>query len=1144
MKLIADLHIHSYLSRATSKQLNLEHLHKWAQLKGIQVVGTGDITHPQWLTELTEKLEPAEEGLFRLKPEFVKITASEVPESCKGPVRFLLATEISNIYKKNGQVRKVHNVVFMPHLEAAEKFHRTLDRIGNVRSDGRPILGLDSKDLLEIVLETDDQAYLVPAHIWTPWFSVLGSKSGFDTIEECYDELTSHIFAVETGLSSDPSMNWRLSQLDKFALISNSDAHSPAKLGREANLFDTELSYPAIFGALKNRDPEQFLGTIEFYPEEGKYHLDGHRKCRARMSPADTIEHNERCPVCGKKVTVGVMHRVEVLADREPGARPDGAAPFTSLIPLPEIISEVQGVGVNSKCVQSIYQKMLSRFGAEFDILQHTPLDDLDKLGNPMLTEGIRRFRAGEVQIAAGYDGEFGVIKLFLPEERDKMLSQLVFFEHDVPKPKIPKKPAPRPSVKKKDKSQIADTHSPRWVTRDAFDAIPEENVLMGLNVPQSDAAQTISGPLLIVAGPGTGKTRTLTHRIAYLIYKKNIQPEQVLAVTFTNHAAREMTERLALLLPDGQTEALCVKTFHALGGQILRQVAELLTLTPDFSIHDESDKLEVLRNLRPDLPRKTLKAAADFISSAKNQLLSPDKCRTTESFSDQPELIQIYDKYEAVQRSYNAVDYDDLIFKCCECFETYPQIRRKFQDKFRWISVDEYQDINYAQYRFLRLLMSPETNLCAIGDPDQAIYGFRGSDQSYFMRFQQDFPGAKIIHLDQNYRSTTTILEASTQVISENPNRQSEKTWSEIFGTTRIEIGHAPTDKAEAEYVVHQIERMVGGTGFFSVDSGRLGSDESDCGEFGFSDVAVLYRLTAQCAALEEAFLRSGMPYQTMAETPFFERKPIKQVISYLRMLQNHAADLDVLRILNVPPRGIGEKSIRIISDYCRDKSISIYEGIECAALIPGLSDSARNALVKFYTLIQELSFDAQKQPVDDLLTIILNETGLRAFHGDGEKAQAGWATLSRYAKTYGDRLDKFLEDAALQKETDEYDSRAERVSLMSLHASKGLEFPVVFIVGCEENLLPYHRTDEPLAVSVIEEERRLLYVGMTRAQQRLILLHAKQRLLFGQFMKNQPSRFLNDIERSLKHMHETLEVRKLKPAKPEDHQLGLFSS
>lgn len=421
MKFYADIHLHSHYSRATSKNLNLEYLWLWAQLKGIQVVGTGDFTHPGWMKELTEKLEPAEEGLFKLKEEYTKDVAGELPAACWADVRFMLTVEISNIYKRHDKVRKVHNVVCAPGFKAAEAIRAKLGAIGNLKSDGRPILGLDSRDLLEIVLESDDLSYLIPAHIWTPWFSMLGSKGGFDSIEECFGDLTDRIFALETGLSSDPLMNWRLSQLDQCVLVSNGDAHSPPKLGREATIYDTEMTYPAIYKALSDPvNDKGLLGTVEFYPEEGKYHYDGHRVCRTRLHPKETIDNKGLCPVCGKPVTVGVMARVEELADHEEGRKSPLARPYHSLIPLPEIIGDAKGVGPNSKTVNTVFQKMLHKLGNEMFFLMDAPLEEIQKAGDSLIAEGVRRVRAGEVDIKAGYDGEYGTISIFTAEERDQ----------------------------------------------------------------------------------------------------------------------------------------------------------------------------------------------------------------------------------------------------------------------------------------------------------------------------------------------------------------------------------------------------------------------------------------------------------------------------------------------------------------------------------------------------------------------------------------------------------------------------------------------------------------------------------------------------------------------------------------------------
>jgi len=402
MKFIGDFHIHSHYSIATSKKLVPEEIALWAKIKGIKVVGTGDFAHPGWTKELKEKLELAEPGLFKLKKEYLK------EDNPATDVRFILTAEISNIYKKGDKVRKVHNLLFAPNFETVEEIQSRLDAIGNIESDGRPILGLDSRDLLEIVLESGEDAFLVPAHIWTPWFSALGSKSGFNTIDECYGDLTENIFAVETGLSSDPPMNWICSFLDKFTLISNSDAHSPQKLGREANLFDTELSYDAIKSAMRDKDSQKFLGTIEFFPQEGKYHFDGHRKCGIRWSPLETIMHNGICPKCGKKVTVGVMNRVAQLADREKPRTDSQQFPFNSLLTLKDILSQIHDVGPNTKTVAKSYNTLLKHFSSEFELLLHSPIAEIERKSNEVLAEAIRRMRQKEVRIKEGFDGKYG----------------------------------------------------------------------------------------------------------------------------------------------------------------------------------------------------------------------------------------------------------------------------------------------------------------------------------------------------------------------------------------------------------------------------------------------------------------------------------------------------------------------------------------------------------------------------------------------------------------------------------------------------------------------------------------------------------------------------------------------------------------
>ena len=423
MRFIADLHIHSRYSRATSRNMSFENIHKWAQLKGITVVGTGDFTHPAWFQEIKEKLDKSDNNLFVLKDNY---RDDNIPHLCRSDVYFMLTAEISCIYKKNDRLRKIHNLVFVPDITTAARLNTILSKIGNIKSDGRPILGLDAKELFKIVLDTSDASMLIPAHAWTPHFSVFGASSGFDSLDECFDELTPHIYAIETGLSSDPLMNWRLSALDQITLISNSDAHSPVKLGREANIFDCELSYKALTDAIKTR--EGFKGTIEFFPEEGKYHYDGHRACGVSLTPKDTIKHNYRCPICGKKVTVGVMHRVEKLADREIGFRPLHAPVFHSLIPLHEIVSEALKVGVQSKAVETMYFQLLNRLGNEFTILMETPLDKIERAGTPLIREAISRMRSGNIHIEPGYDGEYGKIKIFQEVDRKEIKGQKTLF--------------------------------------------------------------------------------------------------------------------------------------------------------------------------------------------------------------------------------------------------------------------------------------------------------------------------------------------------------------------------------------------------------------------------------------------------------------------------------------------------------------------------------------------------------------------------------------------------------------------------------------------------------------------------------------------------------------------------------------------
>ena len=431
MKFIADLHIHSKYSRATSPAMNLIDLDHWADDKGILVMGTGDFTHPKWIDEIKNKLEPAEPGLYKLKNEFKR-------ETLKGTfseTRFILSVEISGIYKKNGKVRRIHNLIFSPDIKTAEEINFQLGKIGNLKSDGRPILGLDSEKLAEIVFNINPEVAIIPAHCWTPWFSIFGSMSGFDSIEECFGKYAKNIFAIETGLSSDPAMNWQISKLDNITLISNSDSHSLQKIGREANIFNTELSYKGIMEAIKSGAPNfrknlnteglknlktNFVATIEFFPEEGKYHYDGHRNCGVVFHPDETAKHNGLCPVCKKPLVIGVMNRVAKLADRKNLEikiennihKYNNFTPYYNLVALETIIAEAFAVGPASKKVKIAYEKLIKTFGNEIKILMEINDDELKQATDSRIAEGIKKVREGKLKIQPGYDGEYGKITI------------------------------------------------------------------------------------------------------------------------------------------------------------------------------------------------------------------------------------------------------------------------------------------------------------------------------------------------------------------------------------------------------------------------------------------------------------------------------------------------------------------------------------------------------------------------------------------------------------------------------------------------------------------------------------------------------------------------------------------------------------
>lgn len=965
----ADLHIHSKYSRATSKSCNLEELAVWAQKKGLSVISTGDFTHPTWFAEIKEKLVPAGNGAFRLRPDIEK----EIFQNST-PVRFVLSVEISTIYKKWDKTRKVHHVVFVPDFEAAEKFRTRLDAIGNIKSDGRPILGLDSRDLLEITLEAGEGSCIIPAHIWTPWFSVLGSKSGFDSIEDCYGDLAEHIFAVETGLSSDPEMNWRVSSLDKYRLVSNSDAHSPSKLAREATVFDTEPDYFSIMNALKTGDG--YVGTVEFFPEEGKYHEDGHRKCSICLTPEESVKLNNICPVCGKPLTIGVNHRVNELSDRRGNiiVPPTTAGQTFSLVPLQEILSEIMGVGPQSKSVTKDYENLLRKGGSELSILHEIPIDEIEKLHSPLLAEGISRLRDGKVIKHAGFDGEYGVIKLF--EESELVKKNFINLKLDIDLP-VSKTTAP---LKPKNFNLPLAAQKPQ-------SELMQKTPLTSLDEFQESAVKNTNNQLLIIAGPGSGKTTVLTKRIAYLISEKIMPAKNCLAITFTKKAANEMRERLSLLLKD-EVKDLNIHTFHSLCYSILKENREVLGLSEDFRVISKEEKSLYKENELPE----------------------------------------------------NLLEFDDLITLTLKLFKENREVLKSYQERYKYVSVDEYQDIDVNQYELIKLLVPSDGNILAIGDPNQAIYGFRGGNSKFFNNFKEDYPNVQLVNLKNNYRSTNIIVDASNQMINSfNIISKYDKPHE------KITIHTAPTDKAEAEFVVSKIESMIGGNSFFSFDSDRAEGQEEN---YSFSDFAILYRTSTQLKPVIEALQRSGMPFVKLSNDLLCENKHIRN------FLQGLSEDLPIL------------------------EQIKDLEG-----------------------------------KIDDYIL----------------------KYLEKLSETFSTR-EEFIHEVSFLTESDTLDERADRISLMTLHASKGLEFKCVFIIGLEDGIMPLYRAETP---EEKEEEQRLLYVGMTRAEQRLFLCRAIKRFMFGSSKKLNPSPYLEKIRNDLlalsKYERESKE-------KENSNQLSLF--
>ncbi len=1035
MRFIADFHIHSSYSRATSNLLKPENLDLHARLKGIKVVGTGDFTHPEWVKKLKEKLIEKEPGLYSLKEEY-KIKSSLIEG--RDEIRFLLTSEISLIYKKKDKVRKIHILLFAPNFEIVEKIQKKFEQLKfNIKSDGRPILGIDAKAILEILLNISENILFVPAHIWTPWFSLLGDKSGFDSIEECFEDMSKYIYALETGLSSDLPMNWLCSFLDNCLFLSNSDAHSPEMLGRNANIFNCDLNYFEIINVIKNRDYNKFIGTIDLFPQEGKYHFDGHRKCNIRYNPLQTVKNSYLCPVCNKKLTVGVMHRVAELSDRADYKDRKEKSNFYYIIPLKEILSNIYKKGESSKIVIDEYNRLISSGATEFDILLNYDLGKIESLGNEKLYYAIKKMREGDVHIEEGYDGEFGRIYLFNDEELNEIKNKSTLFD-----------------FKEKEESEI------KWYAKYMpidFDIkefkeekkrynekqikSERQNFLETENIEQKRAIEYLQGNLLILAGPGTGKTYTITQKIFNIIQKNEMQPEEILVITFSNRAKDELKERLLNLLKQEQGFPF-VETFHSFGYLIIRENISLFDRKENFIIIDDNDKEKILEAI--GIKKRYYKKVIEGISNVKNNFKKEEDIKDINA-------RKIFNEYENFLKTNNLFDLDDLLYKPMLVFNNNKDFLDSYKKKFKYIFIDEYQDINYIQYSLIKMLASDNCPICSIGDPDQAIYGFRGASNKFINQFQSDYKDAITLNLTKNYRSSQYILDSGCGIL------QKEKNLIANFKGDKIKIIKYSTHLSEAEGIARTIQNLIGGTTFFSIDSNVIKEEQKE--NIGFKDIAILCRIKEQFKPFIEAFHNHNIPYQIVDKDTIFENKIVNNILNILKY------------------------------------SYSQNEFIKNILKINGI-----NITIDFINILN------QEEDIVKKIELIIKEI----FHNNiNEQLKE---KLLNYCSNK--KVEELIQKSALDSDTDFVNTKIESVKLMTLHSSKGLEFEAVFIPGCEDGLLPFSIFDD--YKGDIEEEKRLFYVGMTRAKRYLYLSYTKSRVMYGKEYKLKMSRFLS-IEKSL---------------------------
>ncbi|MEA1959300.1 MAG: UvrD-helicase domain-containing protein [Chloroflexota bacterium] len=635
-------------------------------------------------------------------------------------------------------------------------------------------------------------------------------------------------------------------------------------------------------------------------------------------------------------------------------------------------------------------------------------------------------------------------------------------------------------------------------------------DILEGLNPAQREAVEAIEGPLLILAGPGSGKTRVIAHRVAYLVKVWGVHPQHIMAVTFTNKAAREMKERLYGLLGDS-VEELAVGTFHAICARILRRDGSHIGVDPNFVIYDDDDQMRLVKRVLQDMDidpkRSPPRAFLSAISSAKSRSIAPQDYVNSNYFEEV--AGRVYHRYQELLEESKALDFDDLLMKAVELFQRQPDVLSKYQKRYRHILVDEFQDTNVVQYMLAKQLAGKHRNICVVGDPDQSIYSWRSADLRNILSFESDYPDARVVYLEQNYRSTKTILEVAHSVISANRRRKEKGLWTDNDNGLPVVVAETYNEQEEAQFVVGEVDRLVG------------------AGSFSLGDFAVMYRTNAQSRVVEEAFIRYGMHYKLVGGTRFYERREVKDIIACLRLIHNPYDSVGLSRIINVPPRGIGQRTLEELERLARERSLPVYAVLQIVSDADGeqpFDKRSFRVITDFLNMLNDLIRAAAESNVVELFDLVIERTGYKSYlyeNPDGEDRWENILELRTVAEDYAhlspdEGLPSFLEAVALVSDTDSYNEKVSAVTLITLHAAKGLEFPVAFILGMEEGLLPHRKSiDEP---DQMEEERRLCYVGITRAKQRVYLVRAFRRSSMGATSVNLPSRFLMDVPSHLR--------------------------